>query len=98
MPPASSWFALLAEELGAERLVLATDVPCVERDWGTASATSVRASTPNLLGRLDFAAGSMGPKIEAACRFVERTDGEAAIGSLDDLRALVRGTRDPDPP
>jgi carbamate kinase len=40
---------------------------------------------------LDFAAGSMGPKVEAGWRFVERTDGEAAIGSLDDLRALVRG-------
>jgi carbamate kinase len=84
--------ALLAEKLGAERLVLATDVPYAERDWGTASAAPIRATTPNLLCRLEFAAGSMGPKIEAACRFVERTDGEAAIGSLNDLRALVRGT------
>jgi carbamate kinase len=84
--------ALLAEKLGAERLVLATDVPYVERDWGTASATPIRATTPGLLGRLEFAAGSMAPKIEAACRFVGRTDGEAAIGSLDNLRALVRGT------
>ncbi len=84
--------ALLAEKLGAERLVLATDVPCVERDWGTASATPIRAATPSVLRRLEFAAGSMGPKIEAACRFVERTDGEAAIGSLDNVRALVRGT------
>ncbi len=84
--------ALLAEELDAERLVLATDVRFVEHDWGTASATPIEAATPDVLRRFDFAAGSMGPKIEAACRFVERTGGEAAIGALGDLRALVRGT------
>jgi carbamate kinase len=84
--------ALLAEELGAERLVLATDVPFVERDWRTASASPIKGTTPSELRRLTFAAGSMAPKIEAACRFVERTDCDAAIGALGDLRALVRGT------
>ena len=84
--------ALLAEDLGAQRLVLATDVPFVERDWGTTSAARIVSATPSMLRLSDFAAGSMGPKVEAACRFVERTRGEATIGALCNLRALVRGT------
>jgi carbamate kinase len=83
--------ALLAEELGAEKLIVLTDVPYVERDWGTADATRIKASTPAELRELAFAAGSMGPKIEAACRFVERTGGEAVIGALADLGAVSRG-------
>ena len=83
--------ALLAENLAAERLVLATDVPHVEHAWRTASATAIRTAAPEQLRRHRFAAGSMGPKVEAACRFVERTGGVAAIGALADLEALVRG-------
>jgi carbamate kinase len=83
--------ALLAEELGAEKLIVLTDVPYVERDWGTPDATPIDASTPAELRELTFAAGSMGPKIGAACRFVERTGGEAVIGSLADLGAVSRG-------
>jgi carbamate kinase len=83
--------ALLAEELGAEKLIVLTDVPYVERDWGTPDATPIDAATPAELRELAFAAGSMGPKIEAACRFVERTGGEAVIGSLADLGAVARG-------
>ena len=83
--------ALLAEGLGAEKLIVLTDVPYVERDWGTAAATPVVAATPAELRKLSFAAGSMGPKIEAACRFVERTGGEAFIGSLAELDAIARG-------
>jgi carbamate kinase len=83
--------ALLAEELGAGRLIVLTDVPYVERDWGTAAASPIRAATPAELRELSFAAGSMSPKIEAACRFVERTGGEASIGSLAELGAIARG-------
>jgi len=83
--------ALLAEELGAARLIVLTDVPYVERDWGTASATPITAATPAELRQLSFPTGSMGPKIEAVCRFVERTGGEASIGSLAELGAIVRG-------
>jgi carbamate kinase len=83
--------ALLAEKVGAERLVLLTDVPYVERNWGSARAEPIRHATPTLLRELLFANGSMGPKVEAACRFVERTGGEAAIGSLADLAAVARG-------
>ena len=83
--------ALLAETLGADRLVLATDVPYVERGWGTPTAEPIEAATPAELRRSSFAAGSMGPKVEAACRFVERTGGSCGIGALSDLAALVRG-------
>ena len=83
--------ALLAEQLYAERLIVLTDVPYVERDWGTADARPIDTATPADLRRLSFAAGSMGPKIEAACRFVERTGGDAVIGSLADLDAVSRG-------
>ena len=83
--------ALLAEELGAAKLIVLTDVPYVERDWGTAAATPITAATPAELRELSFAAGSMGPKIEAACRFVERTGGEVFIGSLAELGAISRG-------
>ena len=83
--------ALLAEELGADRLIMLTDVSCVERDWGTPGAAPISVATPDELRRLSFASGSMAPKIEAACRFVERTDGKAVIGSLAELDAVARG-------
>jgi carbamate kinase len=83
--------ALLAETLGAERLVLATDVPYVERRWGTAESEPIAAATPDELRASPFAEGSMRPKVEAACRFVERTGGRCAIGALDEIEALVAG-------
>jgi carbamate kinase len=82
--------ALLAERLHADRLLMLTDVPYVERDWGTESARPISSAHPNELRRLSFAAGSMGPKIEAACRFVEHTGHQAAIGALGDLAAVAR--------
>ena len=33
----------------------------------------------------------MGPKVVAACEFVRKTGGVAAIGTLEDAVALVRG-------
>jgi carbamate kinase len=82
--------ALLARALGADRLVMVTDVPYVERDWGTAEATAIERATPEELRRLEFAAGSMGPKVEAACRFAD-SGGQAAIGALSELAAVVAG-------
>ena len=83
--------ALLAAEIGAERLILLTDVPYVERRWGTPDAQPIQQATTEELRRMSFAAGSMGPKVAAACRFVERTGGEAVIGSLFDLANVVSG-------
>lgn len=84
--------ALLAEALGAERLVLATDVPFVEAGWRTPAARPIAATTPTTLRRMRFATGSMAPKVEAACRFVERTGGIGAIGSLAEIAGLVEGS------
>jgi carbamate kinase len=83
--------AVLAEALDADALLLLTDVPSVVRDWGTPAATPIRSATPSTLRRQDFAAGSMGPKVDAACRFVERTGGIAAIGQLTDAVELLYG-------
>jgi carbamate kinase len=83
--------ALLAEQLDADALLLLTDVPRVVAGWGTADAVELHRTTPTQLRDLTFAAGSMGPKVEAACRFVERTGGRAAIGALDDADAILAG-------
>ena len=83
--------ALLATALRADRLVLLTDVVAVERGYGTPGAEPIGRATPGELRAERFAAGSMGPKVEAACRFVEQTGGQAAIGRLADAAALVAG-------
>lgn len=83
--------ALLAREVAADRLIMLTDVPQVERDWGTPDARPIDLATPRELRRLAFASGSMGPKIDAACRFADR-GGLAAIGALTDLAGVVAGT------
>ena len=88
--------ALLAEEVGADALLLLTDVSAVQDGYGTEHARDIRQATPAwLLGRLQagaFPAGSMGPKVEAACRFAAATGGMAAIGCLDDAQVLLDGT------
>lgn len=83
--------ALLAANLGARFLLMLTDVAAVQRNWGTSRAQDISHATPEELRALDFASGSMGPKIEAACRFVDQTGGIAAIGALDRAEAIVRG-------
>jgi carbamate kinase len=85
--------ALLARDLGADALVILTDVANVETGFGTDAARPISRTTPAALRALQFPAGSMGPKVEAACRFVEATRKPAMIGQLDDAADLVRGTR-----
>ena len=84
--------ALLAEGLDADVLVLATDVDAVYIDWGTSEGRALGRVTPSALREQEFAGGSMGPKVEAVCRFVERTGKRAAIGRLEDLAGLAEGT------
>jgi carbamate kinase len=87
--------ALLAERIGADRLILATNVDAVYTDWGSSARAPIRRSDPQSLRARGFAPGSMGPKVEAACTFVERTGQPAVIGALADLGALLwcaRGT------
>jgi carbamate kinase len=82
---------LLAQEIDADLFVMATDVNGVYLDWGTPSARLIRNTTPEELKCIPFPAGSMGPKVEAACTFVEETGKLAAIGALADIRAIVAG-------
>ena len=82
---------VLAEALEADALLLLTDVPTVVRGFGTPGATPITRATPAALRGEDFAAGSMGPKVEAACRFVEVTGDMAAIGSLEDVALILAG-------
>ena len=83
--------ALLATSLHADAFLMLTDVDAVYEDWGTPSAAPIRRATPDELAGITFAAGSMGPKVEAACRFVRDNGGFAAIGSLDAAAAMLRG-------
>ncbi|NYT17266.1 MAG: carbamate kinase [Methanomicrobiales archaeon] len=83
--------ALLAKDIGADLFVMATDVQGVYLNWGTCDAHLIRESTPSELKNYPFPAGSMGPKVEAACQFVEETGKRAAIGALADIQAIVAG-------
>jgi carbamate kinase len=83
--------ALLAREIEADVFVMATDVDGVYLDWGTPDARRLQRTTPAELRALDFPPGSMGPKVEAACDFVERTGRTAAIGALADIETMVDG-------
>jgi carbamate kinase len=94
--------ALLARDLHADALAIVTDVDAVYDEWGTPDQRAIRRATPEALSDAEFAAGSMGPKVKAACSFVEETGGLAVIGSIVDTPALLRGeagtvvTRDAD--
>src|SRR4030095_4068233 len=69
--------ALLARDLHAEELVIVTDVRAVYADWGKPEQRAIRRASPSALAGTEFAAGSMGPKVRAACSFVEQTGGLA---------------------
>jgi carbamate kinase len=94
--------ALLAKDLSADALAIVTDVDAVYADWSMPEQRAIRRASPDALAGTEFAAGSMGPKVRAACSFVEETGGFAAIGSIEDTSALLRGeagtiiTRDAD--
>jgi carbamate kinase len=83
--------ALLARQLGADHLILLTDVDGVYLDWGSASARLIKRAGRSALKPTDFAPGSMGPKIEAAVRFVAETGRPASIGRLEDAARVFAG-------
>jgi carbamate kinase len=84
--------ALLAADVDADLLLIATDVDAVYADWHTPRESALREVSVAALRSRDFAAGSMGPKVEAACQFVERTGRPAIIGSLEQIEQMVNGT------
>jgi carbamate kinase len=83
--------ALLGEALDADALLLLTDVATVQIGYGTPEARPVTNTTPAFLREQPFPSGSMGPKVDAVCRFVEVTGRVAAIGALADAGAILAG-------
>jgi carbamate kinase len=85
--------ALLAADLEADALLILTDVDAVYADWGTPRQQAIKVATAADLANSRFAPGSMGPKVAAACQFVERGGGGfAAIGSMTDAAAMLDGS------
>ena len=82
---------LLAREVSADMLVMATDVDAVHTGWGTPEQKPLGTVTAAELRSHEFPAGSMGPKVAAACHFVETTGGRAAIGALIQIEQIVEG-------
>jgi carbamate kinase len=82
---------LLARQLNADLLVIATDVNGVYLDWGKPEQRKLGWVTPAELNSYAFPAGSMGPKVQAAIQFVEKTGKRAAIGSLEEIEQIVAG-------
>ena len=87
--------ALIAEHIGAEVLVIATDVDSAMTDWGTPHAKPIGEVTASemraIAGDQDFAAGSMGPKVESVTRFAERAGGTGIITSLSRIGHAIEG-------
>ena len=83
--------ALLAKELDADLLVIATDVDGVYTGWGTPEQTKLGTVTVADVVAMKLPAGSMGPKVAAACAFATQTGNEAVIGSLADIDKIVEG-------
>ena len=81
---------LLAKELGADAFLMLTDVDAVYEGWGTADKRPIGKATPTELNSDVFAAGSMRPKVEAACDFAN-AGGISGIGRLEDARGILEG-------
>lgn len=85
--------AVLAKDLGADTLIIATDADAVYLDWGKPEQRAIAEATPEALAAFTFADGSMGPKVEAACDFARTAPGKVAvIGALPDLPEILAGT------
>jgi len=84
--------SVLAKDLSADLLIIATDTEGVYVDWGTPDQRIIRRGNPDALDALGFPAGSMGPKVEAASAFARATGNPAVIGSLDQLEGLINQT------
>ncbi len=83
--------ALLADNLESDLFIIATDVSAVFVDWGTPDQKAISKAHPDAISKMGFAAGSMGPKVQAAVNFVKQTGKDAVIGSLSDIVDIVKG-------
>ncbi len=82
---------VVARELDVDRFVIATDAPAVLLGWGTPEERPIARAHPDALATLEFAPGSMGPKVAAAVAFARATGRPAVIGALTDLAGLLAG-------
>lgn len=88
--------ALLAKEIGAAELLILTDGKYVYQDWGKPNARPLTDVTVREICEFTFAAGSMGPKVDACCDFAEQTGGIGNIGDLHEAIGVMNresGTR-----
>ena len=83
--------SVLASSVEADLFVIATDVDGAYLDWGKPTQRRVAQADPASMREYGFAKGSMGPKVEAACRFVEATGKVAVIGALDQIDQILAG-------
>ncbi|WP_368030167.1 carbamate kinase [Arcobacter sp. s6] len=83
--------ALLAKKLGADMLLMLTDVDNIYKNWGMDNQSSIGKITVSEISNMSFANGSMGPKVEAACDFVNASSGKAGIGTLKDALNIIEG-------
>lgn len=84
---------LLARDLEADLLIMATDAQAVFTGWGTPEQRAIHKASPSSISKHKFPAGSMGPKVDAACHFANKTGKIAAIGALADIEGIVRGEK-----
>lgn len=83
---------LLARALEADLLLLATDVDAVCINWGRPDVQRIWSANPAALRQYEFAEGSIGPKVEAACKFAEFAGRTSAIGALRELPEIFAGS------
>jgi len=87
---------VLANELNADVLMMLTDVEEVYLNYGTPNQRPLGRVVPadvalKYLREGHFPPGSMGPKVEAAIRFVKRGGKRAIIAHLDKALEALRG-------
>ena len=83
--------SLLAVELEADAFIMLTDIEAIYKDWGETGARAMRRISAQAIRKYSFAPGSMAPKVEAACEFVEQGEGLAGVGRLKDAQAILTG-------
>ncbi|CAK3867790.1 putative carbamate kinase [Vibrio crassostreae] len=83
--------AFLAKQLDADALLILTDADAVYLDWGKPTQHALRSTTPSELAKFTFDAGSMGPKIEASCEFIQQGGTVVGIGALEDGLQILQG-------
>ena len=83
--------AYLAKQLNADALLILTDADAVYLDWGKATQKAISSTTPRALAQYRFDAGSMGPKIEASCEFINQGGKLVGIGALHDGLEILKG-------